>query len=70
MRRDVDLRGPHSVSLICSGWEGVVHDALPHVCIPVLSYDEAGALAHFGKKVCCVFIETSSRLESDASHRS
>lgn len=33
------------------GWEGVVHDALPHVCIPVLSYDEAGALAHFGKKV-------------------
>lgn len=33
------------------GWEGVVHDAMPQLCIPNLSYEEAGALAHLGKKV-------------------
>lgn len=34
-----------------AGWEGVVHDATPTVCIPALTYDEAAALAHLGKKV-------------------
>ena len=34
-----------------AGWEGIVHDAAPGVCIPDLAYDEAAALAHLGKKV-------------------
>ena len=33
------------------GWVGIVHDADPTVTIPVMSYDIAAELAHFGKKV-------------------
>lgn len=33
------------------GWIGVVHDCAPDVTIPIMSYRDAGQLAHFGKKV-------------------
>ena len=36
--------------IICR-WIGIVHDAEPTVTIPVMSYEIAAELAHFGKKV-------------------
>lgn len=39
------------VWLLANRWIGIVHDAEPTVTIPVMSYDIAAELAHFGKKV-------------------